>query len=61
MIHTIRTIETVLLVMTGLVMCLGLFKVLSTPVHEREKHTFTVVFFFIGVLTEILAIGLLWI
>lgn len=60
MIHVVRIIDTILLAMTALVMCLCSFRVLSQPIPNREESNFVVVFFFTGIVGIIIAIGLLW-
>lgn len=62
MIYGLTVLATVLLTITGLVMCLALFKELAIPPNERGGNWwYAPAFFFVGVLAEILAIGLLWI
>ena len=61
MIHALTVIDTILLVMTALVMCMCSFKVLSEPDFERERNDFTIVFFIVGIIGIVLGIGLLWV
>lgn len=61
MIHALTVIDTIILAMTALVMCICSFKVLSEPDFERERNNFTIVFFMVGIIGIVLGIGLLWV